>query len=261
MAVNLRTRSVSFPAKNIRWGFEQYYFASQGNDFSHDKKADTYDGSGFGDEWKNEPPGMKNGKIKLGGNADLSIGAVSDIMDDLAGQSTPVNFWYTTQGISVGDPIVTQPSYLTDHSIKGKVKDGVVFDSEWSAAGGVDVRGRILGSPLTLLSGASGTGPVVDNTLAGGATFFGGAFTAYLWTLAGGTDPTVALKVQHCDTEAGTYTDLAVFDTFDALGSARVELDSTKTIQAFLKLSWTITGTPTEVQVLVGGARGRNPDA
>jgi hypothetical protein len=46
------------------------------------------------------------------------------------------------------------------------------------------------------------------------------------------------------------------FPAISALGSKRITLPSTTTVNAFVQATWTTSGAPTDVQVLCGFARG-----
>jgi hypothetical protein len=261
MAVDLSLPPESYPGYKTKWGAEQYHFSAQGTDLDHSKKADEVNGSGFGTEFENNLPGMKKGELKISGLAAMKRGRISALLDQWSRRSTPVNVWYATEGLSALAPLVMQPSSLTDNSIKTKLKDSVQFDSTWSARGAVDM-GVILLSPKTLLTPvASGSGPVDDNTSVGGATTFGGVAQLHVLALNGGTTPAVTVKVQHSSDSGTTWTDLGTFPAVTAVGSWRLPIASTTTVNAQVKASWTATGTPTEVQVLLGFARGVDPDS
>jgi hypothetical protein len=152
-------------------------------------------------------------------------------------------------------PIVMQPSSITDASITASMKDSVKFDSEFDARGAVD-HGFILISPNTLITTTPGTGTVDDNTVSGGATSVGGTGQLHLWAIDGGTSPAVAVVVQHSGDSGVTWTTLLTFVTMTAIGSQRVKLPSTTTVNAQVRAQWTLTGTPTDVQMLCGFARG-----
>jgi hypothetical protein len=257
MAIDLNTLPESYPGYKTKWGAEQYYFAAQGTSLDHSKKADDVNGSGFGTEFENNLPGMKKGELKIEGLAAMQKGKISAIMDQWSRSSNPKNVWYCTEGLDAGDPIVLQPSSLNDSSIKAKLKDSVEFSSTWSARGAVDL-GYILLSPKNLLTGASGVGPVdiVDD-----ATGFGGVAQLHVWSLDGGSTPSLTVKVQHSSDSGTTFTDLCTFPAVTGPGSWRLSVPSTVTVNAQLKASWAASGSPTDVQVLLAFARGVDPDA
>lgn len=263
MAVNLRPRSVAFPGYKTKWGVEENYFAAQGTDLDHSLDSDKADGSGFGTPFKNDIPTMRDGTIKISGLASMAQGQVTDVLEDYAGRIAPLNLWYATQGMAVGAPIRFQPSRLMKHSIKAKMKDSVQFDSEWAAAGASD-KGFILITPNTLVSGSTFTSaPLINKTLTGTATNFGGVLVVHLWSLVGGTSPTVTVKIQHSP-DGTTFTDLAGATTAalsPTATSARIEIPSTTVVNGQIEALVTIAGSPTELQMLVGFSRGKDPDA
>lgn len=263
MAVNLRPRSVAFPGYKTKWGVEENYFAAQGTDLDHSMDSDKADGSGFGTAFKNDLPTIADGTIKISGLASMGQGQVSDVLDDYRGRTKELNLWYATQGLAFGSPIRFQPSRLIKHSIKAKMKDSVQFDSEWAAAGASD-KGFILVSPNSLITGTTFTSSILINKTATGlATNFGGVLVVHMLTLAGGTSPTVTVKIQHSD-DGEDFTDLAGATTAaltPAATSARIEIPSTTVVNGQLQALVTVAGTPTEVQMLAGIARGKDPDA
>lgn len=259
MAVDLNQVTVSYPGFKAQWGIEQYLFGAQGNDISHSRKADEIDGSGFGTRVKNNLPGMQEAKLSIKGLAAMEKGAITSILNQWHGRKTQILAWYALQGLTAGSPITMQPSSLVDNSVSAKLKDAVDFSVELSARGAYD-DGTIMLSPGTLLTGSSGTGPLDDNTLYGGATTTGGAAQLHVWALDGGTTPSVTVKIQHSP-DGTTWTDLVVFAAKTAPGAQRVTLPSTTTVNAKLQATWTTTGTPTGVQVLCAFARGINLDA
>lgn len=258
MALDLNATTVAYPGFRAHWGVEQYLFSAQGNDISHSRKADKVDGSGFGTRVKNDLPGMQEGSITIKGLAAMEKGAINSIMTPWLGRKSAVNAWYALQGLSAGAPITMQPSSLVDASIGAKLKDAVDVSVELSARGAYD-DGFIMLSPATLLTGSTGTGALVDDTLYGGATTTGGAAQLHVWALDGGTTPSITVKIQHSP-DGTTWTDLITFASKSAPGSQRVTLPSTTTVNVKLQATYTITGSPTGVQVLCGFARGINLD-
>lgn len=258
MAIDLNATTYAAPGWKTQWGIDEHVFSAQGNDLDHGRKADKVEGSGFGTRVKNNLPGMQEGNAKLKGLAQGGKGKLNSVVNERFGRTSPVLFWYATQSLNVGAPLLMQPSSITDFSVSAKLKDSVEFDMELDARGASD-DGFILVSPKTLLT-ATGMGSVDDNTLFGGATATGGVAQMHVLAVDGGTAPTLAMKIQH-STDGTTWTDLITFTSVTAKGSQRIVLPSTTTVNAQLRANWTITGTPTGVQVLVGFARGVDLDA
>jgi hypothetical protein len=151
-----------------------------------------------------------------------------------------------------------QPSSIIDASITAKLKDAVDFSLELDARGAFN-DGVILLSPQNLLTTSSGTGSLDDNTLYGGATTTGCAAQLHVWAIDGGTTPSVTVNIQHSP-DGTTWTNLLTFTAASALGSQRITLPSTTTVNAKVQATWTVSGAPTDVQVLCGFSRGINLD-
>jgi hypothetical protein len=256
MAVDLNQVTEVYPAYKAQWGIEQFLFGAQGNDIEHGRKADKIDGSGFGTRVRNSLPGLQDGSLKIKGLAAMEKGALIWQVNQWFGRVSPVNAWYALQGLTAGSPITMQPSSIIDSSISAKLKDAVDFSLELDARGAYN-DGVILLSPGTLLTGASGTGPVDDNTNYGGATTNGVAAQLHVWAFDGGTSPAITVTIQH-SSDGVTWTNLINFAAQSTLGSQRITLPSGTTVNQKVQATYTISGSPTDVQVLLGFARVPN---
>lgn len=257
MAVDLSPGSaLVYPGYQTQWGLEQFLFSAQGNDLEHSRKADKIAGDGFGARVRNSLPGMMDGSLKIKGLATMDKGTLNWQLNQWMGRKSPVNAWFALEGLTALSPITMQPSSIIDNSVTAKLKDAVDFSLELDARGAFD-DGVILLSPQTLLTGASGTGSTDLNANFGGATTTGGVGQLHIWAFDGGTSPGVTIKIQHSP-DGTTWTDLIVFAAATAVGSQRIKLPSTTTINPYVQATWAITGTPTDVQVLLGFARGIN---
>lgn len=256
MAIDLNQVTEVYPAYKAQWGLEQFLFGAQGNDIEHGRKADKIDGSGFGTRVRNSLPGLQDGSLKIKGLAAMEKGALIYWVNQWFGRVSPVNSWYALQGLLPLAPITMQPSSIIDSTISAKLKDAVDFSLELDARGAYN-DGLILLSPQNLLTGSTGTGPTDDNTLYGGASTTGAVGQLHVWAFDGGTSPSVTVKIQH-STDGVTWTDLITFTAASAVGSQRITLPSTTTVNAKVQATWTVSGSPTDVQVLLGFARGVN---
>lgn len=259
MAIDLAQQSIFYPGYKTQFGIEQFVWSARANDIEHSLKADKVDGSTFGTRVRNSLPGLQDGSLKVKGVAALEKGEILYWVNQWFGRKSPVNAWYALEGLDPLQPITMQPSSIIDASRSAKLKDANDFSLELDARGAYN-DGVILLSPKVLLTGSSGVGSIDDNTLYGGATTTGGAAQLHILAIDGGTSPSVAVKIQHSP-DGTTWTDLFTFTTATALGSQRITLPSTTTINAQVKATWTLTGSPTDVQVLLGFARGVNLDA
>jgi len=256
--VDLNQVTVAYPGYQAQWGLEQYLFGAQGNDIEHSRKADKIDGSGFGTRVRNSLPGMQEGSLKVKGLAVMDKGALNWQLNQWFGRKSPVNAWFALEGLEALQPITMQPSSIIDASITAKLKDAVDFSLELDARGAYD-DGVILLSPQNLLTGSSGTGSTDLNAAFGGATTTGGVGQLHVWTIDGGTSPSVTVTVEHSP-DNSTWTPLISFNAMTGVGSQRITLPSTTTINEYVQATWTLSGSPTDVQVLLGFARGINLD-
>jgi hypothetical protein len=259
MAIDLEALSVAFPGYKTQWGIDEFLFSAQGNDLEHSRKAAKIKASGFGTRVQNNLPGMQEGALKIKGLATMGKGQLNYILNQRFGRTSPVDAWYALQGLDPLAPITMQPSSIIDSSISAKLEDPVDFDLELDARGDYN-DGFILLSPMDLLTIPSGVGPVDDNTLFGGATAAGGAAQLHVWAFDGGSAPTVTVTIEHSADNGVTWLPLISFPTLSALGARRVKLPSTTVVNSQVQATFTVTGAPTDVQVLCGFARGVNLD-
>lgn len=257
-AVDLKQQTVFYPGYEAQWGLEQFLWSAQSNDIEHSLKADKIDGSGFGTRVRNSMPGMQEGSLKVKGLAAMERGQINYWLNQWFGRRSPLNAWYALEGLEMLQPITMQPSSIIDASRSAKLKDPNDFSLELDARGAYD-DGFILLSPTALLSGSSGAGLADDNTLYGGETVTGYAAQLHVWALDGGTSPSITVTIEHSP-DGDTWTTLLSFDAMTDVGSQRIQLPSTTQVNAQVKATWTATGSPTTVQVLVGGARGVDLD-
>lgn len=259
MAINVNQVTIAYPGYKTQWGIEQYLFGAQGNDLQHSRKADKVEASGFGTRVRNSLPGMQDGSLKIKGMATLDRGTLNWQIGQWFGRSSPVNAWFALEGLEALKPITMQPSSIIDASIMAKLKDAVDFDLELDARGAYD-DGLILLSPINLLTTASGTGSLCDDTLFGGVTTYGAAMVLHVWALDGGTAPSVTVTVQHSP-DGTTWTTLGAFTAQSTLGSQRIVIPAGVTINQKIQAIYTVSGAPTAVQVLCGFSRSANLSA
>lgn len=248
--VDLNAVTQSFSGLDARFGLDEFVFSAQIEKIKHSWKADTFDGSGLGTDVKNSHVGMREGDLEMDGFASMASGEFSDILYQRFGRSAPVKAWYTPgEGLEEGDPIVFQPGRINDSSIDIATNE-VVKTSVKVGAAGLMCKGVILLSPLGVLPGASGTGAIHNNTAGGGTSTYGGAAMLHLYALDGGTTPSLEVTIEHSTTGAGTWTEVTTFDAVSEPGAWLVKIPSTTSINAYVRASYTVTGSPTAVQAM-----------
>jgi len=241
-------------------GIDRYLLTSQIKSVDSDFDVDMADATTLGNEAQNNLPGIPKGMIKM----ELVHSPALDYqLQPLKRRQSPVYGWIAKRGLSAGSHIEMFPGSFGKDGSKFDEKSVATENTEFGTRGAFHM-GRIVLSPKgTLLSGASGLGPVDANTAYGGATTFGGAAYLYVWDIQGSSNPTFTAKVQHCTTSGGTYTDIpgATFSTASGTLAAPVNwaqqayVQSSQTINEFIQVSWSTTGTVTGVQALIGFAR------
>lgn len=261
MAWNLKTRTDAAHGNYAQIIIDRFLITGQIEDYDGDFDKDTADGAGLGSPVENNLPGIAKGmwklKAKYSPTMDFQLQALKN-------RQTPFMVAIALRGLSAGAPVMMMPASFGKYSPKGSKKDEVTVDFELAARGAFH-NGRVLLSPKTLLTGASGTGPEDDNTAYGGATTFGGAMYSWLVDITGGTSPTFTPKVQHATTSGGSYTDIATpvaaSMTNVSTQVQMIEVPSTTTVNAFTQVAWAAANTPTSVQAFVGFARDYDPSA
>lgn len=251
--INVNEVTTAYPGYDTEWGIEQFLFSAQGNDLSHGRKADEIPTDGFGTRVHNSMPGMLSGKLDIKGLATLDRGTLNWWLNQWQGRKSPVNSWFALEGLALLAPITTQPSSVMDNSITAKLKDAVDFSLSLSARGAFE-DGIIALSPETLLTGASGTGPLIDDSTFTGPTTSGAVGVLHMWGWDAGTSPSTTVTIEHSP-DGVTWTSLISFAPMSAVGSQRISVNVGLTINQKIQAIWTNSGSPTDAQVLVSFAR------
>lgn len=253
--VDIGAVTESFSGLDAHFGIDEFIFSAQVEKIKHSWKADTFDGSGLGTSDKNSHVGIREGDLELDGFAAMRPGEFSDILYQRFGRSTASKFWYTPgEGLDAGDPIIFQLGRIYDSSID-IATDDVVKTSVKAGSAGLMAKGGILLSPAGLLPGASGTSAILDNTAGGGQSNFGAAAFLHVYAIDGGTTPALTVTLEHCDTSAGTYTEIGEFAAATAPGAWHIKIPSVTPVKAFVRATWAVTGAPAALQAMCNFGR------
>lgn len=252
------TRSVSH-GKNAEIFVDLNRITGQVSGYDGDFDRDMADGSTLGLEVEDNVPGIAKGNWKIDGKYSLDF---DSRLEPFKNRATPVKSAICKLGVSALAPINFYPMSIGKWNEKGTHKDVVSCDFEMGARGEYNT-GRIMLSPKTAVSGSTGNGPEHDNTPYGGATSFGVVAWIWVFDFAGGTTPSITPKLQHATTSGGTYTDVAggSFGAISQTGIYSVKVPAGTTVNAFTQVAYTISGTPTGIQVMCGLARKYDPSA
>lgn len=240
------------------WGVDQHDLTGQGNDLEHDRSTKEIEGKGFGKRALTKQAGQQDGDVTIKG-LYASGEKLHGILTRRYGRTLPCLLWYGLEGTAHGAAAVVQPSRLTSYKTSTKTDDPCEYDSKWSADGDI-WDGHVYVSPDSLLSGATYTSGVIDNTDAGGETTAGGVLFFAVWALNGDTAPTLVAVLQGSDDDGATWDDLLTTEALSAKGYKFEEAAAGATWPELLRVTLTATGTPTSYQCLAIGARGIDPD-
>lgn len=235
-------------------------FGSSMEDMDFGAKAKVVDGTGSGADWTNKRASTRDATWKLKGHYAGGKGQVSWALHWLFGRTTSIPMFGTLSGLDLGAAVHCMPGSITDSSSKGSMSDSGKFDGEVTGMGASDV-GYVMASPYTTnVLTTSGLTSADDASIQLPAGSQGGALYIAIIDLQGGTTPTIAPKLTHCATLAGTYVDLGPLPTTITQADTStwlqyIPIPSTTLINPFVKFNWVTTGTPTGVQPLIVFAR------
>lgn len=246
----------AYVGRNVSIAVEQYDVSGHGNELKAKRDAAVIDATGFGDRFEYGLAGIQKSSIELKGHYTPGYAGFDGIVNQRFGQDSDVNVCYGALGWGVLNPVVMQPSVITKYDIDAKLKGAVEIDSVFTARGAVDDGYQLL-APNSYLTGASGVSNVLDDTLTTGATAGGCAAHIHLMSLTG-TTPSLAVKLQS-SADGTTWADMPgmTFTALTAIGSQRLTLPNGTAIPAFIKASWTLSGTGSPIaSAMVGFSRG-----
>jgi len=192
-------------------------------------------------------PSLENYDFTLDGLFDSNTGAgtmLNEITSNL-GSSTATAATVAPNGFSLGSSAWLIPSITANYDVTSSVADLVGFTLNLSANGPANY-GVCLSSLAALT--ATGTSTSHDNTT---GTSNGALINLHV-TAASGTTPSLAMVVQH-STNNSTWTTLGTFTTLTSTGSQALQV--TGTVNRYVRLSYTITGTSPSFTTQVSIAR------
>lgn len=266
MAISTYPQTKAFVGKNARWGAENYLFWAQTNSLDWSSKSDKVKADAMGNRAHTNLAGLQDGVFKVDGLASQSRDQIIYQLRQWQNSPSAQNAWFTNEGLTVLSPATFFPGRVLDSSVTAKIADATDFKAELDAQG-TYTDGTILLTPVTLLTGTSGTSSTDLNTVTFNgvatptATTNGGAAQLHVYALDGGTSPSITVTIQHSP-DGASWTTLCTFNAISATSSAysqRIEIQPTTTINAYVQATWTVSGTPTDAQVLC--MVGRYPNA
>ncbi len=249
------TTVLKIPGRNTAFAVEQYDLSNNFNEYKFKRDANLIDATGFGQRFSYDLAGVQKSLIDLKGFYTPGQGNIDNVMHVRFGQDPDVNIALAPQGWTALNPVLLLPTVIIKYDLHTKLKDAVMLDAEFATRGAVD-NGFILSDPRVLTSGTSWTSSVLDQSLLfPSGTTAGATGQLHVMSVAG-TTPSLSVKIQHCATSGGTYTDLFTFNAYTAAGCQRMTVDPGTTIQPFIKATATISGTTPVFGFMLGFARG-----
>lgn len=229
--------------KNSKVFFHNNDYSSYFNNVDTTLSSDVAESTTFGNSSKTYIAGNLDGTVSVSGFFDATADAT---LNTYLGGSDFV-FALGIDGIDATDGVVFGNSNVTSYGKSSPVGDIVATSIDVQADGGL-FAGSVLEN-ATYTATASGTARDYGASTGDG----GGAFI--IVTSASGTTPTLDAKITH-SADDSTYVDLVTFTQFTT--SAGAEFKSVAkgtTVNRYLKVELTITGTSPSYDVIIGFGR------
>jgi hypothetical protein len=207
-------------------------------------EADVAEVSTLGTNDKKYIPGLRDATISLEGFFAGGVGDIDEILENQLGSTTTWTVVFTPD--SEGALAYGVRAVDTSYEVGAEIGGAVAISAEGQVTDGREAC-RVL-HPLTM-EDTTGTGGSVDN----GAQSTGGLAAYMHVTAVDGTTPTLDVKVQH-SVDDTAWVDLVSFAQVTTANSyERVAV--TGTVNRYLRVSYTITGTTPEFTFHVATAR------
>ena len=206
------------------------------------RTADVGETTTCGSSNKSYIAGEKDATVSFGGFFDSTA---DNIIQGLIGTNDKVAV-IGFDGIDATDDCMFGKGVTTNYGISSPVGDVVAVTFDLQASGFFS--GSVLENATVT---ATGNGTARDN---GSSTANGGGAFIVATTVSGST-PSLTAKITHSADDV-TYADLVTFTALTSAGAEVKEIASGTTINRYLKVVYTVSGTTPSFSVIVG--LGRN---
>lgn len=261
--VDLDPLPETFPGLKSHVIVDELFLSTQLKKWDQSVDGEDIDGGAIGTRVKNDLVGQLAGKIKADGHAAFGRGHSAYELRRRLGRNKPCCAMVAPEGLAVGKQVLLQPSRIKNSSVNGDEKQTNRIELEMNAAG-IFLDGFILVSPREPFSGASWTSEVDDNTddieSIAGLTKFGGLLQAHLLGFEGGTNPAATVTYEQSGDDGDTWTTLASLPAMSKPGAGFLKIPSVRQVMPLTRITVATTGTPTAVQMAIGGARAGDPE-
>tara|TARA_R110002020_G_scaffold145384_2_gene318650 strand:- start:2797 stop:3513 length:717 start_codon:yes stop_codon:yes gene_type:complete len=219
--------------------FGQYF-----NSIDFTRTADVSETTAFGNSAKSYVSGDKDGTVSMSGFFDATSDA---ILQPFLGSATNTDLLIGLNGTTDGKSVLFGSGIVTNYGQSSPVGDVVATSVDMQADDGF-FNGLVVDKATITTTGNS---TALDNTTS--STNGGGAF-AIVTAVSGTSTPTATIKIQHSADDT-TYVDLVTFTNFTAVGSQMETVASGTTINRYLRVNYTISGTNPSFACIVGFGR------
>jgi len=185
--------------------------------------------------------GSADATVSFGGFFDQTA---DNIIQGLVGTNDKVAL-IGFDGVDATDKCMFGKGVTTNYGISSPVGDVVAVTFDLQASGFFS--GSVLENATVT---ATGNGTARDNTSS--TANGGGAFI--IATSVSGTTPSLSAKIQHSADDV-TYADLVTFTALTSAGAEVKEVASSTTVNRYLKVVYTVSGTTPSFDVIVGFGR------
>ena len=206
------------------------------------RTVDVGETTTFGSSNKTFVAGEKDATVSFSGFFDATA---DNIIQGLVGANDKVAL-IGFDGVDATDDCMFGKGVTTNYGISSPVGDVVAVTFDLQASGFFS--GSVLENATVT---ATGNGTARDNT---SSTANGGGAFIIATSVSGTSTPTLTAKITH-SADDSTYADLVTFTALTSAGAEVKEVASGTTVNRYLKVVYTVSGTNPSFNVIVGFGR------
>jgi len=206
------------------------------------RTVDVGETTTFGSSNKTFVAGEKDATVSFSGFFDATA---DNIIQGLVGTNDKVAL-IGFDGVDATDDCMFGKGVTTNYGISSPVGDVVAVTFDLQASGFFS--GSVLENATVT---ATGNGTARDNA---SSTANGGGAFIIATSVSGTSTPTLTAKITH-SADNSTYADLVTFTALTSAGAEVKEVESGTTVNRYLKVVYTVSGTTPSFNVIVGFGR------
>ena len=206
------------------------------------RTVDVGETTTFGSSNKTYVAGEKDATVSFSGFFDATA---DNIIQGLVGTNDKVAL-IGFDGVDATDDCMFGKGVTTNYGISSPVGDVVAVTFDLQASGFFS--GSVLENATVT---ATGNGTARDNA---SSTANGGGAFIIATSVSGTSTPTLTAKITH-SADNSTYADLVTFTALTSAGAEVKEVASGTTVNRYLKVVYTVSGTNPSFNVIVGFGR------